>query len=97
MDHVLPGMRRSDRIGTARRAARAPCRWRQHDERLWPMDPRSRPPRGASGDLSLALHHCRHGQVARPGALDDPATETAALARTTSLEAVRQAIGNEQL
>src|SRR3546814_17553167 len=88
MDHVLPGMRRSDRIGTARRAARAPCRWRQHDESLWPMAPRSRPPRAASGDLRMALHHCRSGAVARLGALDYPATATAATARTPSFEAV---------
>src|SRR3546814_15782394 len=88
MDHVLPGRRGSVRIGTARRAARAPCRWRQHDESLWPMAPRSRPPRAASGDLSMALHHCRSGEVARLGAPDAPATATAALARTPSFEAV---------
>src|SRR3546814_20339772 len=88
MDHVLPGRRGSVRIGTARRAARAPCRWRQHDASLWPMAPRSRPPRAASGDLSMALPHCRSGEVARLGALDDPATATAALARTPPFAAV---------
>ncbi|PAL22290.1 cupin [Sphingopyxis sp. GW247-27LB] len=36
----------------------------------------------------MALHHCRSGEVARPGSLDDPATATAALARTPSFEAI---------
>ena len=36
----------------------------------------------------MALHHVRSGEVARLGALDDPATATAALARTPSFEAI---------
>ena len=36
----------------------------------------------------MALHHCRSGEVARLGALVDPATATAALARTPSFEAI---------
>src|SRR3546814_11168638 len=36
----------------------------------------------------MRLHHCRSGEVARLCALADPATATAALARTPSFEAV---------
>ncbi len=36
----------------------------------------------------MALHHFVSGEVARLGALDDPATATAALARTASFEAI---------
>jgi len=36
----------------------------------------------------MALHHCRSGEVARLGTLDDPATRTAALAKNASFEAV---------
>ena len=36
----------------------------------------------------MALHHVRSGEVARLGALDDPATATAALARTPSFETI---------
>lgn len=36
----------------------------------------------------MALHHFEPGEVARLGAIDDPATATAALARTPSFEAI---------
>src|SRR3546814_3393413 len=35
----------------------------------------------------MALHHCRPGETARLGAIDDPAIATAALARTPTFEA----------
>lgn len=36
----------------------------------------------------MAMHHCRSGEVARLGAIGDPATRTVALARTSTFEAV---------
>lgn len=36
----------------------------------------------------MALHHCQSGEVAHLGMIDDPATATAALARTAAFEAI---------
>jgi quercetin dioxygenase-like cupin family protein len=36
----------------------------------------------------MALHHCQSGEVARLGVINDPATATAALARTPSFEVI---------
>lgn len=40
----------------------------------------------------MALHHCRSGEVARLGAIDDLTTATAALARTSSFEAIHMVV-----
>ena len=46
----------------------------------------------------MALHHCRSGEVARLGTLDDPATRTAALAKNASFEAVHLVVrGGESI
>lgn len=46
-----------------------------------------RPMRRRKG-IGVAQHHCRSGEPARLGAIEDPATATVALARTPSFEAV---------
>src|SRR3546814_6135809 len=52
IDDVLPGMRRSDRIGAARRAPRAPCERRRFREKSGPMASCSRSPTPATGGLT---------------------------------------------
>src|SRR3546814_6876929 len=86
-------MRRSDRIGAARRAACPPWGRRRRNERRRGEGRRSLVSRHLSpvcdgGALTMALHHCRPGETARLGAIDDPAIATAALARTPSFEAI---------
>jgi quercetin dioxygenase-like cupin family protein len=88
MNDVLSRMRRSDRIGAARGAAGAPQVQRRHCENHLAVAARPRSPRQTPEGLTMALHHCQSGEVARLGVIDDLATVTAALARTPSFEAI---------
>src|SRR3546814_15987813 len=79
-------MRLSDRSGGGRRAAGLPWGRRRRNERRRGEGRRSLVSRHLSpvcdgGALTMALHHCRPGETARLGAIDDPAIATAALAR----------------